>query len=71
LTGCIPPLKWRGLALNCSKTELKKLQMQALPPDERNEAMRQDIINFVKELKPRNENETRFKVEMKRILKIE
>ena len=45
--------------------------MQALPPDERNEAMRQDIINFVKELKPRNENETRFKVEMKRILKIE
>lgn len=60
-----------GLELINAKSELRKLQMQALPKEERDQAMKQDIIDFVKNMKPENESQTRFKAEMEKILKIE
>jgi site-specific recombinase XerD len=59
-----------GLELMNVKSELRQLQLQALPEKERNEAIKQDIINFVKELKPKNESEIRFKEQMIKLMGI-
>ncbi|RXA21849.1 hypothetical protein EQO05_01015 [Methanosarcina sp. MSH10X1] len=60
-----------GLELMNAKMELRRMQIQAMPEEERNEAIKQDIIDFVKEMKPKNESQSRFKAEMGKIMKID
>lgn len=55
-----------GIELINAKYEIQKLKSQTITPEEK----KQEIVNFVKELNPKNESEMKFKTEMEKILGI-